>query len=98
MMVLNMATLRDRFGRKLRVLRKEAGLSQERLAEKAEVSVDFLSLVERGVNAPSFETMERLAEALGKEVREFFNFEDGPEFLFQADAIFSSLFFDVTLQ
>ena len=74
-MVLNMATLRDRFGRKLRVLRKEAGLSQERLAEKAEVSVDFLSLVERGVNAPSFETMERLAEALGKEVREFFNFE-----------------------
>jgi len=78
-MVLNMATLRDRFGRKLRVLRKEAGLSQERLAEKAEVSVDFLSLVERGVNAPSFETMERLAEALGKEVREFFNFEDAED-------------------
>jgi len=25
--------------------------------------------------------------------KEFFNFEDGPEFLFQADAIFSSLFF-----
>jgi len=76
MMVLDMTTLRQGFGRKLRALRKQAGLSQEKLAERAEISVDFLSLVERGVNAPSFETIERLAEALGVGVRELFEFED----------------------
>jgi transcriptional regulator with XRE-family HTH domain len=38
------------------------------------VSVDFLSLLERGINAPSFETLERLARALKVRVVELFNF------------------------
>lgn len=60
----------------MRLLRRQAGLSQEKLAERAQLSVDFLSLVERGINAPSFESMERLAQALGKEIRDFFDFEE----------------------
>lgn len=74
MMEVGMASLRRRFGERLRELRKQAGLSQEQLAERAHLSVDFVSLMERGINAPSFETLEKLSEALGVPVREFFDF------------------------
>ncbi len=70
-----MATLRQRFGNRVRTLRKRAGLSQELMAERAEISVDFLSLIERGINAPSFDTLERLAAAFGMPVRDLFDFE-----------------------
>jgi transcriptional regulator with XRE-family HTH domain len=49
-------------------------MTQEQFAEAARVSVDFLSLVEKGVNAPSFETLERFARALKVRVAELFNF------------------------
>jgi transcriptional regulator with XRE-family HTH domain len=72
--VLNMASLRKRFGQRVRTLRKRAGLTQEELAGQAGISVDFLSLVERGVNAPSFETLEKLADALGIAPKDLFEF------------------------
>lgn len=69
-----MASLRKRFGQRVRTLRKRAGLTQEELAGQAGISVDFLSLVERGVNAPSFETLEKLADALGIAPKDLFEF------------------------
>lgn len=59
----------------MRDLRRNANLTQERLAEKAKISVDFLSLIERGINAPSFENIENLARALGLPVAELFSIE-----------------------
>jgi len=50
-------------------------MTQEQFAERMDVSVDFLSLVERGVNAPSFETLERIAKRLRVPVAELFTFE-----------------------
>ncbi len=49
-------------------------MTQEQFAESASVSVDFLSLAERGINSPSFETLERFARALKVRVAELFNF------------------------
>ena len=71
-----MSELRKEFGKRLRSLRRQAGLTQEQLAEEAQISVDFLSLVERGINAPSFENLEKLAKALDVQVREFFEFKE----------------------
>ena len=59
-----MASLRVQFGKRLRRLRLARDMTQEQFAEAASVSVDFLSLVERGINSPSFETLERFAKAL----------------------------------
>lgn len=39
------------------------------------LSVDFLSLIERGRNAPSFEKLEVMAKGLGKPVAYFFPLE-----------------------
>jgi transcriptional regulator with XRE-family HTH domain len=69
------ASLREQFGQRLRALRLQRNSTQEQLAEAAEISVDFLSLVERGVNSPSFEVMERLAKSLKVPVKELFDFE-----------------------
>jgi transcriptional regulator with XRE-family HTH domain len=70
-----MSNLKIDFGRRVRVLRKRKGMTQEQLAEVADISVDFLSLMERGVNAPSFATLERLADALGIPVKELFDIQ-----------------------
>lgn len=70
-----MAGLRIQFGRHLRRMRLTRDMTQEQLAEAAGVSVDFLSLVERGINAPSFETLERFAKALKVRIVELFDFK-----------------------
>jgi transcriptional regulator with XRE-family HTH domain len=49
-------------------------MTQERFAETLDISVDFLSLVERGINAPSFETLEKMAKRLRIPVAELFRF------------------------
>jgi transcriptional regulator with XRE-family HTH domain len=69
------ATLRKQFGTRLRHIRAQRRMTQERFAESLNLSVDFLSLVERGVNAPSFETLEKIAKRLKVPVAYLFDFD-----------------------
>ena len=69
-----MASLRKDFGARLRSIRSERKLTQEQFAERMEISVDFLSLIERGINAPSFETIEQMAKRLRVPVKALFEF------------------------
>jgi len=50
-------------------------MTQEQFAEALDISVDFLSLVERGRNAPSFETLDKIAKRLRMSVAELFSFD-----------------------
>jgi len=50
-------------------------MSQEQFAELLGISVDFLSLIERGINAPSFENLEVFSTQLGMSVSALFNFD-----------------------
>ena len=59
-----MATLRKKFGLRLRDIRVQRRMTQEQFAEALDISVDFLSLVERGISAPSFETLDRISRRL----------------------------------
>jgi transcriptional regulator with XRE-family HTH domain len=49
-------------------------MTQEQFAEMINISVDFLNLIERGLNAPSFESIESFSIKLGILVRDFFDF------------------------
>ncbi len=71
-----MPNLRILFGKKLRKIRRYKDLTQEQLAELLGVSVEFVSNMERGVNAPSFETIEKIAQAFDLSFGELFTFED----------------------
>jgi transcriptional regulator with XRE-family HTH domain len=72
--MLLVANLRKQFGKRLRDLRTEKGFNQLYLGTLAGVSEDFISLVERGINTPSFETIESLAAALETTVTALFTF------------------------
>jgi transcriptional regulator with XRE-family HTH domain len=73
-------TLRELFGRRVQFLRKSRGLTQEVLAEKIGISIDFLSLIERGRNSPSFDNLEQFGQAFGLPVAALFSFaEDSDE-------------------
>lgn len=50
---------------RLRQLRAERGLSLEQLAQKAGLTKGFLSLIERGVKAPSISSLLRLSQVYG---------------------------------
>ena len=53
------------FGRRLRNLRKEANLTQEELAEKADISPTFLGEVERGQKIMGLDKFISIVKALG---------------------------------
>lgn len=53
-----------RFGKRVRELREQRNLTQEQLAELAEVSRDSIKNIEKGKHGPLFETLESLVLAL----------------------------------
>jgi transcriptional regulator with XRE-family HTH domain len=67
--------LQKNLGKRIASLRKAKKLTQEQLAEVVGHSVEFISLVERGVNAPSVAGLEKFAKALKVEVKELFTFK-----------------------
>lgn len=52
------------FGRNVSRLRNDAGLSQDKLAEKADLDRTYLSGIERGVRNPGIKSVLRIARAL----------------------------------
>jgi transcriptional regulator with XRE-family HTH domain len=69
-------TLKKEFGKRLQRLRKYKGFTQAQLAEAIEMSIETVSNIERGINGPSFDTLEKLAIVLKTPVYELFLFEE----------------------
>ena len=55
-------------GEKIRTLRKDANLTQEKLAEKADLHHNFIGEVERGNMEISLGSLLKIAKALGVRV------------------------------
>ena len=66
--------LKIQLGLRIAQLRRDKKLTQEELAEATEYSVEFISLVERGINGPSIEGLERIADALEVKPKNLFEF------------------------
>jgi transcriptional regulator with XRE-family HTH domain len=62
-------------GKNIKFLRSSKGLTQALLAEKADISIIFLSSIERGTKYPKPDTLARIAGVLGVEVFELFKVE-----------------------
>ena len=60
------------FGDRVRELRKAAGLSQEELADRAELDRSYVGCIERGERNLSIENICRLAKAIGVAPADFF--------------------------
>jgi transcriptional regulator with XRE-family HTH domain len=72
-----MSDLARELGKRIYLFRKENGLTQAALAEKAKISNEFMSGIERGAKLPSLLTLERLASVLRVNIKDFFNFDHG---------------------
>lgn len=60
-------------GLKLKELRVLKGLTQEELADRAELSKGFISQLERNLTSPSIATLMDILQCLGTTIGDFFN-------------------------
>ena len=70
-------------GEKIKNLRTILGLTQEELADRAELTKGFISQLERGLTSPSISSLEDVLEALGTNISDFFKEEKEEKFVFQ---------------
>ncbi|BDI16153.1 hypothetical protein ANSO36C_19550 [Nostoc cf. commune SO-36] len=64
--------INQRFGKAIRRRRREMDLSQEELAERAQLHRTYISSIERGQRNPSLENIEKLAKALNISISALF--------------------------
>jgi transcriptional regulator with XRE-family HTH domain len=62
--------IREVLARNLRRLRRDRGISQEALADSADIDRSYISSLERGVYGATIDMVAKLADALGVEASE----------------------------
>ncbi len=75
-------------GAKLRDLRLKNGLTQEELADRAELSKGFISQLENDLTSPSIATLIDILTLLGSKLSEFFADDDSERLVFTSDDYF----------
>ncbi|MCB7318909.1 helix-turn-helix domain-containing protein [Lacrimispora sp. 210928-DFI.3.58] len=83
-------------GNKLKELRVLKGLTQEELADRAELSKGFISQLERNLTSPSIATLMDILQCLGTTIGEFFNEAPDEQIVFGRQDYFEK--FDTELQ
>ena len=70
-------------GRKLKELRVQKALTQEELANRAELSKGFISQIERNLTSPSIATLVDILQCLGSNLEEFFSGTSAEQVVFK---------------
>ncbi|KRF31703.1 helix-turn-helix domain-containing protein [Paenibacillus sp. Soil787] len=71
-----MTYLKKLVGEKIREIRKNKGLTQEELSEKAQIKYTYLGDVERGVRNISLESLEKIMNALEIRPGDLFDYRE----------------------
>ncbi|MDJ0306524.1 MULTISPECIES: helix-turn-helix transcriptional regulator [Dehalobacter] len=69
-----MSDLSKLIGERLRIARKEKGLSQEELGSYSDLHPTYIGQLERGEKNITLETLDKILSSLGIELNEFFSF------------------------
>jgi len=75
-------------GQKLKELRIQKSLTQEELADRAELSKGFISQLERDLTSPSIATLTDILQCLGTDLKEFFSEEADTQVVFSGEDYF----------
>jgi transcriptional regulator with XRE-family HTH domain len=62
------------FGNKIREIRKQQGVSQEGLADLADLDRTYIGGIERGIRNPSLRNIGKIAKALKVKPKNLFDF------------------------
>lgn len=70
-----MSSLKSKFGKRIKELRKSNGYTQEEVAEKIGIEPTNLSKMENGLHFPQSEKLEKLANLFNINIMDLFDFE-----------------------
>jgi len=65
--------IKKKFGEKVKLLRQEKGLSQEKFAHLADIDRTYISSIEKGERNVSIVVVERIAKALSVKIATLFD-------------------------
>lgn len=68
------ANLYESLGKRIKYLRKEHNLTQEKLAELTGLSLDFIGKIEVNINKPGLKSLIKIANALDIHIKDLFDF------------------------
>lgn len=60
------------FAQRVRMLREEQGISQEKLAERSNLHRTYIGMVERSERNPSLVCIHKIANGLGVDIKKLF--------------------------
>lgn len=75
-------------GYKIKTLRVAKDLTQEELADRAELSKGFISQLERNLTSPSIATLVDILQCLGTNLKDFFNDDEDEQIVFKQEDYF----------
>ncbi len=78
-------------GQKIKELRVQKGLTQEELADRAELSKGFISQLERDLTSPSITTLVDILQCLGSDLKDFFNDDTDEQIVFHDHDYFEKM-------
>ena len=61
-------------GARIKYLRENKGLTQDKLAEYSGLSIDYIGKIEVNINKPGLRALIKIANALDVHIKELFNF------------------------
>lgn len=67
--------IKDDVGNRIKYLRKQLGLSQEKFALKAEIDRTYLAGIESGKRNATIQSIEKIVNALEISMKDFWDFE-----------------------
>ncbi|GKX29135.1 transcriptional regulator [Vallitalea longa] len=80
-----------KIGNKIKSLRVMHALTQEELADRAELSKGFISQVERDLTSPSIATLVDILQCLGTNLKDFFNDMEDEKITFKKEDYFEKI-------
>ncbi len=70
-----MSSLKEKFGKRIKELRKAKGYTQEEIAELVNIEPPNISKIESGTHFPQPENLEKFAHSLNVSIKDLFDFE-----------------------
>lgn len=75
----------EEINKKIKELRIQKGLTLKDLSERTELSISFLSQVERGTTSLAITSLKKIADALNKKMAEFFEETSNQKYVVKAN-------------
>ena len=72
---MNFDDFYKKLGARIKFLREKAGYTQEVLAEKSSLSLDYIGKIEVNINHPGLKSLLKISEALKIPIKDLFDFK-----------------------